>query len=81
MEDLFLAVAEDIAELRKQTGRGWAGESSIDDGTMSMQPSFSASASDRGSFRLSRQPPHASGATQLAPPPTPSNEHSSGCSC
>ena len=85
VEDLFRTLAEDIAELRRQTGRGRGlYDSSLDDATMSMHSHLTATGStqtdlpERGSFRLSHLNTSSSSHAET---PEPQHQSSGGCAC
>lgn len=84
VNDLFRTLAEDIAELRKQTGRGRTGyDSSLDDATMSLHSHLTATGStrtamdERGSVRLSNLETSIASEAQEHKP----HQQSSECSC
>ena len=84
VDDLFRTLAEDIAELRKQTGRGRTGyDSSLDDATLSLHSHLTATGStrtamdERGSVRLSNLETSIASEAETHEP----RQQSSGCSC
>ena len=84
VKDLFMTLAEDIAELRRQTGRGRTYyDSSLDDATMSLQSRLTTTGStktttpERESFRLSNLDTLS---TSEVDTPAP-DQRSGGCSC
>ena len=84
VDNLFRTLAEDIAELRKQTGRGRTGyDSSLDDATVSLHSRLTATGStgtamdERGSVRLSNLETSIASAAEAHEP----QQQPSGCSC
>ena len=84
VDNLFRTLAEDIAELRKQTGRGRTGyDSSLDDATVSLHSRLTATGStgtamdERGSVRLSNLETSTASAAEAHEP----QQQPSGCSC